>query len=261
MSLKKSLILIGSITTVLLIILCVLLAGSFEEPVSDVGITRPDVPIEYQEPSKDSQQTEIPQTVEDNLDQKIEGYLSAGKFDELDTLLASYAEHYTDGANHNRSLMMEIDNYRADLTYIKLLQENDAPLTNWSLKNPDVLAAAYCYLPVSAKYLAPFKKSSPVFPSSRSNIQLTERELDKKETYALLQTIFYDSPFEVHTVRLFDVKINDEDVEIVTIIDPETRQWVLYEARVGWEGALTSEEVSEMIEEYGVTNIDEIVLM
>ena len=77
----------------------------------------------------------------------------------------------------------------------------------------------------------------------------------------MLQTIFYDSPFEVHTVRLFDVKINDEDVEIVTIIDPETRQWVLYEARVGWEGALTSEEVSEMIEEYGVTNIDEIVLM
>jgi len=261
MSLKKTLIIIGSITGVLLIILSVLLAKSFERPTPNVGLTRPDTPIEYQEPQEDDQRSEIPVEVVENLKPQIEGYLSAGKFTDMDAYLKSYAERYVDAPDCDESITQLIESYRADLTFVKLIQENDLPLENWSFENPDVLAAAYSYLPISTKYFAPYKDSSPIFPASRSNIQLTERSLDKKETYQLLQTISYHGAYEVHTVKLYDVKINDEDVELITIIDPETRQWVLYEARTGWDGALTCAEVNEIIEEYGVTNIDEIVLM
>ena len=261
MSLKKTLIIIGSITVVLVIILSFLLSKSFEEPVSDVGITRPDVEIKYQEPEEEDQRTKIPAEVEENLEIQIEGYLSAGKFEELDAFLKSHTERFKDSPITGKSITQIIDSYRADLTYIRLSQKNDLPMDSWSFENPDVLAAAYSYLPISKKYFAPYSQTSAIFPASRNDIQLTERSLTKAETYQLLQTISYDGDFEVHTIKLFDVKINGEDVELVTFIDPATRLWVLYEARVGWEGALTCEEVDSMIEEYGVENIDAIVFM
>lgn len=261
MSLKKTLILIGSITGVLLIILSVLLAQSFEKPVPDVGITRPDIPDEYQEPPENDQQTEITVKTTENINNQIEGYLSAGKFEELDECLKEYTEHFIDNSDSGESVMQIIDTYRSDLTFVKLMQKNDLPMENWSFQNPDVLAAAYAYLPISEKYLAPLNHTSAIFPASRTNIQLTERQLSKKEIYSLLQSIVYDGDFEVNTIKLYDVKINDHDVELLTMIDPETRLWGLYEARVGWKDALTCAEVDEMIEIYGVEDIDRIVLM
>lgn len=261
MSLKKTLIIIGSITGILLVVLSVLLAKSFEEPVPDVGIFRPDIPDEYQEPSENNQRTEMSTETIENINNQINGYLSVGKFEELDECLKEYLEHFTDTPDCEESQIQKIDKYRADLTFIRLMKENDLPIENWSFENPDVLAAAYAYLPISKKYLAPLNRTSPIFPATRTDIQLTERQLSKKETYSLLQSIVYDGDFKVNTIKLYDVKINDHDVELLTMIDPETRLWVLYEARVGWEDALTCEEVNEMIEVYGVENIDRIVLM
>lgn len=261
MSLKKTLIIIGSITGILVIILSFLLTKSLEKPVSDVGITRPDIEIKYQEPEEEDQRSEIPTEVEENLEIQIEGYLSAGKFDELDAFLKSHTEHFKDAAHTEKSVMQMIDSYRADLVFIRLSQKNNLPMDSWSFENPDVLVAAYSYLPISKKYFAPYSQTSAIFPASRNDIQLTERSLTKAESYQLLQTISYHGDFEVHTIKLFNVKINGEDVELVTFIDPETRLWVLYEARVGWEGALTCKEVDSMIEEYGVENIDAIVFM
>jgi hypothetical protein len=131
---------------------------------------------------------ELPNETVESLESLIVGQLSAGNFAELDMQLKDWSENYKDNADQSNDESIVIDNYRADISYYKSMQDKDA-LSFWYFYNPETLAAAVAYSPISIKYKAFINRDSAVLPPANENILLHKVEMSLDEYRELLDTI------------------------------------------------------------------------
>lgn len=132
---------------------------------------------------------EYPENVVTSLEYLIKGDLSKGDFDDLDEQLRKLSESYRNTSDQSSETNETIDSYRADIAYYEMIKGAEQPLDNWYFKNPDVLAAAVAYAPVSVKYKALLNRDSALLPPAGADINLRESGLTNEEKRILLEEI------------------------------------------------------------------------
>ena len=95
-----------------------------------------------------------------------------------------WAGIYKENQDDALAIMDEISSYRADIAYIKLLPDA-TPQTTWQFYNPDFLAAAVAYLPISVKYQAMISHDSAVMAPALSDIELKEARRNSEQSWIL----------------------------------------------------------------------------
>lgn len=235
----KKIIAVSTGGVVLVILLVAAIIMSTQTDTSDVGLFRPD---ETAEPSAETEQNraeeydsreEIPDVIADTLAQVVSTNLSSGDFDNLDAKLEVWAGTYKENQDDAVAIMDEISSYRADLAYIKLLPDA-TPQTTWLFYNPDFLAAAVAYLPISVKYQALISHDSAVMAPALSNIRLKESEMTPQELRTVLDTINQTRTKgnEFQRVAVYEMTIFGYDCEFIAVSEAGSIQWQPYSLTV-----------------------------
>ena len=191
---KFSYILIGCIVFVIVVLLSVLLSRSLQRedgPGLLAGDQQEQTPtsstLQEREEEYESRE-EMPATTMESLPDMIRDHLSSGQFQELDARLKDLAETYKDNADQSDDESIVTDGYRADITYYLSMLSGEA-LDYWAFQNPDVLAAAVAYAPVSVKYKAFISRGSALMSPANGNINLRESDLSAEEQAGILEDI------------------------------------------------------------------------
>lgn len=224
---------------ILVIALVAAIIASTQKDTSDVGLFRPDetvLPSEETEQNRAEEynsREEIPDVIADTLAQVVYTNLSSGDFDNLDAKLEVWAGTYKENQDDALAIMDEINSYRADLAYIKLLPDA-TPQTTWLFYNPDFLAAAVAYLPISVKYQAMISHDSAIMAPALSNIELREAEKTSQELRAVLDTINQTRTrgSEFQRVAVYEMAIFGYDCEFIAVSEASSIQWQPYSLTV-----------------------------
>ena len=224
---------------VLVILLVAAIIMSTQKDTADVGLFRPDETVE---PSAETQQNredeydnreEIPDVIAGTLAQVVATNLSSGDFDNLDAKLEVWAGIYKENQDDALAIMDEISSYRADIAYIKLLPDA-TPQTTWQFYNPDFLAAAVAYLPISVKYQAMISHDSAVMAPALSDIELKEAEKSPQELRTILDTINQTRTTgnEFQRVAVYEMTVFGYDCEFIAVSETSGVQWQPYSLTV-----------------------------
>lgn len=242
MSTKKIIVLIGCITFALIAGLILLFTHSLSETAADpetadVGLFK-DASLE-EEPEiitqEDLQEAyesrpELPAAIQETLHVNIARYLSAGEFSELDDYLRSLQENYKDNSDQNEDEMVVIDKYRADLTSYLLSVKDGTPRTDWAFNNPDALAAAIAYAPMSVKYQTFINRDSALMAAARKDIGLQQADLTNTESKERLDKINRSrtEENEFPQIAVYTMTILGYDCEFTAVYDNNTWRWHPY---------------------------------
>lgn len=227
----------GGVVLVILLVAAIIMSTG--AGTSDVGLFRPDETVgpsaetEQSRTEKYDSREEIPDVVADTLARVVSINLSSGDFDNLDTKLEVWADTYKENQDDALAIMDEISSYRADLAYIKLLPDATAQ-TAWSFYNPDFLAAAVAYLPISVKYQAMISHDSAVMAPALSNIELKESKMTPQELRTVLDTINQTRTkgSEFQRVAMYEMTIFGYDCEFIAVSEMGSIQWQPYSLTV-----------------------------
>ena len=94
---------------------------------------------------------EMSDYIKNNYKEDISRYLAYGDFDGLDNYLSNIQSTYKDASDGSLTLD-DIDDMRADISMINLMNSDNGPSMFQSFRNPEILVSAIIYSPISCKY-------------------------------------------------------------------------------------------------------------
>jgi len=188
--------------------------------------------------------------------------LPAGKFDNLETWIIRALDKERD--RFSKKEISVLESYLADIAFYKSVisaDEDANVVTEWRFENPDVLAAAIAFAPVSDKYQAILHRDSVVFPPAKGDVELALADLTEEEIQEKLDAInaTRTKDNEFSAIKVFSMKLFNRDCEFVAVADSKTRRWYPYSlACVPPTNDPTVEFIYGMIESQPGVDIDAI---
>lgn len=149
--------------------------------------------------------TEIPITTMDSVSQALEIYLSSGDYSTLDETLSDIAARYKDNEDQSDDEIAVIDGYRADLAFV---MTTTTTLSSWYFNDPEILASAVAFLPVSVKYKAFINRSAALMSPAKDNISLSEAAEDAEVLKAMLEKVNERAEDPYVSIKAYDMTIN-----------------------------------------------------
>lgn len=164
--------------------------------------------------------TEMPASTIETMDQVIPSYLSRGEFDALDDILARWIEDYKDSPDQSEDEMAVVQSCRADIQYLTSLKTSE-PLNAWYFENPETLAAAVAYLPVSVKYAVFKDRNSALMSPAKKDVQLRKTEGINDELKTRLAQINFDrgEADKASALTAYDMTISGHECRLYIVRD------------------------------------------
>jgi len=222
---NKKIILIGSIAFIFVVIISIILNNIFNSEQSgglfDHAESKPEELITQEQYYEEYQnREEFPNDTSDSMDSVILGQLSSGNFTELNIQLQDWYKKYKDNEDQSNDESILINNYMADIAYYLSMQDNKA-LGSWFFYNPETLAAAVAYSPISVKYKAFINRDSAVLPPANENILLHKVELNTEEYRELLNSINRQrtETAQYQSVAVYDMNILGYSCRLLEVRD------------------------------------------
>ena len=247
--------------------------GMGQQEQSSAGLLKPNetvVPSAYTEEEREKDygnRNELPETVAENLNTMAKRYLSSGDFDGLNKRLTEWLDNYKDTTDDALDETIILNRYQADIAFFKNVTdpENLHPVTEWQFSNPDVLAAAISYAPISTKYQTIISRRSAILPEALSSINLEESEMTPQELRSLLDKINLtrteDTEFKMVTV--YDVEIRGIPCEITMVSDSLATRWQVYsiQPKDGTDLGITVQTCYDIVDGNIEADLDSIIVM
>lgn len=234
---KKSKYILISLTaialTASLIAACFVRIGfhTDRQPESDEGNTKVlgllNADTEKEPETKPTQKTLLTDAVWKQAEGMITRYLSAGDFDGLNSylqnIIAGYEEE--DGGKH----LLKAASIRDDLAKISSLDANTAALMQ-TFRNPELLAAALVYAPISCKYTAVQDLDSFMVPppDTEGQINIQEISLTDTERQTWFQRINQNPDHVYADVKIYSVQNYGAEFHLVLAYVISTDTWYPY---------------------------------
>lgn len=201
---------------------------------------------------------ELPDGIQETLETFITGQLSAGKFTELDMRLKELSNTYKDNLDQSNDEKILIDNYRADIAfYLSLL--NNETLNCWYFNNPETLAAAVAYSPISAKYKAFINLDSAVLPPATEDILLRRADYTSEQYKEILDSINEQRTdnAKFQSVAIYNMKILGYSCQLIEVRDMQSYAYQPYALVVDDPlYTVTANIVNQMVQVNPDMNID-----
>lgn len=232
---KKSKYILISLTaialTASLLAACFVRIGFHQQPESDEGNTKV-LGLLNADTEKEPETEPAPKSIlTDAAWKQAEGmitrYMSVGDFDGLDlylkNMIAGYEE--ADGGKH----LSKAASMRDDLAKISSLEANSAALMK-TFRNPELLAAALVYAPVSCKYTAVQDLDSFMVPppDSAGQTEIHEKSLTDAERQAWFQRINQNQDNTYADVKVYSVQNYGAEFHLVLAYVIATDTWEPY---------------------------------
>lgn len=266
----KKIIAVATAGVIVVILLVAAIIASTANQTVDVGLRRPDETATPSSETEEDRQQEydereqLPQTIVESLDDIAIRYLSLGDFDGLDSRLATMIATYKETDDDALAVIDEIDRYRADLAYTKAISAfGSNAVTQWRFYNPEFLAAAVAYTPISMKYQAMISHESAVMAPALSNISLRRSDMTEEELRSVLDTINQtrSGGNEFQMVTVYEMNVFGYDCEFIAVSDIQSVTWQPYSLNVknDPEFSVTAALCYELLEQNPRTNLDAIL--
>jgi len=238
MSTNKKIIITCVTAFIIVAALITLFFASFENGGGeDAGLRKnqpsptPIVQSEQDREQEMEQREEIPVSFEEDVQGYAMKYLSTGDFTGLDTLYKSWLSTYKESFDQNADITLQIAMYRNDIAYFLSISDPDnVTLPTWSFNNPEVLAAAIAYAPISKKYDAIIDQSSVIYPGATSAIVLKESEKSvevKRDALKSINTTRTEASSFL-AIKIYDMIVFNRNVEFIAVMNKDTHQWEPY---------------------------------
>ena len=232
---KKSKYILISLTaialTASLLAACFVRIGFHQQPESDEGNTKV-LGLLNADTEKEPETEPAPKSIlTDAAWKQAEGmitrYLSAGDFDGLDSYLQNMIAGYeeSDSGKH----LLKAVSLREDLAKISSLDANTAALMR-TFRNPELLAAALVYAPISCKYTAVQDLDSFMVPppDTEGQINIQEISLTDTERQAWFQRINQNPDHTYADVKMYSVQNYGAEFHLVLAYVISTDTWEPY---------------------------------
>ena len=217
--------------TASLLAACFVRIGFHQQPESDEGNTKV-LGLLNADTEKEPETEPAPKSIlTDAAWKQAEGmitrYMSVGDFDGLDlylkNMIAGYEE--ADGGKH----LLKAVSLREDLATISSLDANTAALMR-TFRNPELLAAALVYAPISCKYTAVQDLDSFMVPppDTEGQINIQEISLTDTERQAWFQRINQNPDHTYADVKMYSVQNYGAEFHLVLAYVISTDTWEPY---------------------------------
>lgn len=230
----KKIIFVSCGGLILVILLIAMIIRSTSNPAENIGLFRPaETSAVSVEDEKDRQKEynsrePLPENISTSLDSIVLQHLNTGDFKGLDSRLAGLASTYKETGNDALAVMDEIDRYRADIAYALAVSNlKTKPIVPWHFYNPEFLAAAVAYTPISMKYEAMISHESAIMAPALASISLTKSDKSQEELRSILADINLtrSQGNEYKLVAVYDMTLFGYDCEFIAVSDGDSTIW------------------------------------
>ena len=232
---KKSKYILISLTaialTASLLAACFVRIGFHQQPESDEGNTRVlgllNADTEKEPETKPTQKTLLTDAAWQQAERMITRYLSAGDFDGLDSYLKDMTAEYREPESGR--YLSKAASLRDDLAKISSLEAGTAALMK-TFRNPELLAAALVYAPISCKYTAVQDLDSFMVPppDAAGQIEIQEISLTDTERQAWFSRINQNPDHAYADVKVYSVQNYGAEFHLVLAYTISTDTWEPY---------------------------------
>jgi hypothetical protein len=173
----------------------------------------------------------LPDEMQETVQSLIDRSLSSGDFSDLDSVLREWRDVYKDSEDQSDDEGLLIDSYRADIANYWVLTDWDNPaLDAWLFYNPDALAAATAFAPISAKYLAFLDMDSSALSPADSAINLRKSDKSNEELGQMLDKINSLRTDAGHfpMMAVYNMTLFGSDYEFIAVADNDYMKWRPY---------------------------------
>ena len=175
---------------------------------------------------------EMSDYIKNNYKEDVARYLAYGDFNGLDAYLSNIQSTYKDASDGSLTLD-DIDDMRADISMINLMNSDNGPSMFQSFRNPEILVSAIIYSPISCKYKAFKNGDSLMLPAADLGLQMyaTERIIFDETKDEVLEKMNMNTEYTFDGVKVFTYSQYDVMFEIILAHNLITDTWAVYDVQ------------------------------
>lgn len=192
-----------------------------------LGLLNADAGKEPEKEADPSQKTLLTDAAWEQAEGMITRYLSAGDFDGLDSYLKDMTAEYREPESGR--YLSKAASLRDDLAKISSLEAGTAALMK-TFRNPELLAAALVYAPISCKYTTVQDLDSFMVPppDAAGQIEIQEISLTDTERQAWFSRINQNPDHAYADVKVYSVQNYGAEFHLVLAYTISTDTWEPY---------------------------------
>lgn len=158
------------------------------------------------------------------IDTAVSTYANRGDLAGLDQFLAEQQTVYKnmegDEGQSMESWSSKVELLRADLAKAMNITKDEQPKVTWTqFTNPEILAAALAYSPISAKIDAFEDASALILPAEKSGTTINIKKVEPENPEKMLKQVNDSSFVGFCDVVLYDMKLHNYDCRVVLACD------------------------------------------
>lgn len=201
------------------------------KPTSESISEKPIIISEQEREKAEEEKVSLPDELRESLLEIIHRSLSQGSFQALDQTLAAWEEDYKDSEGQEDDEAILIASYRADIAAYEILSDPGSPaLDAWLFYNPDALAAAIAFAPISSKYLTFLDLMSSALSPATAPVHLVKSEKSNEDLSRILERInsLRTSSAQFPMLAVYDMTLFGSAYEFIAVADPQHMKWRPY---------------------------------